>query len=243
MSAVMAGWLWIDPFPLNTQESATMRAMLRGVVGLGLVALLAGPAFAQGGRGFGMMGGGGVAMLIGNESVQKELKLDDTQVTKAKELADKNREKMTAAREELQNLDQEERRAKMTELQKEMNESSLKAIGEFFKPEQVARLKQISCQTRGAMAFSDPEIAKKLNITDAQKEEIKTISEESMAAMREIGQGFQDDREGTMKKMAEHRKETLGKIVAKLNDEQQKTWKEMIGAPFELKMEFRPRNN
>ena len=47
--------------------------------------------------------------LIGNESVQKELKLDDTQVTKAKELADKNREKMTAAREETKDLDQEER--------------------------------------------------------------------------------------------------------------------------------------
>jgi Spy/CpxP family protein refolding chaperone len=222
-----------------------MRAMLRGVVGLGLVALLAGPALAQGqGRGMGMMGGGGVGMLIGNESVQKELKLDDTQVTKAKELADKNREKMTAAREELQGVDQEERRTKMTELNKQMNESTMKAIGEFFKPEQVARLKEISCQTRGAMAFADPEIAKKLNITDAQKEEIKTISDESNASMREIFQGAQDDREGAMKKIAELRKETLGKIVAKLNDEQQKTWKELCGAPFELKMEApRPRNN
>ena len=36
-----------------------------------------------------------------------------------------------------------------------------------------------------------------------------------------------------MKKLAEHRKETLTKVVAKLNDEQQKTWKEMLGAPFE----------
>jgi Spy/CpxP family protein refolding chaperone len=222
-----------------------MRAMLRGVVGLGLVALLAGPALAQGGgRGMGMMGGGGVAMLIGNESVQKELKLDDTQVTKAKELADKNREKMMAAREETKDLDQEERRTKMTELNKEISDSTLKAIGEFFKPEQVARIKQISCQTRGAMAFSDPEIAKKLNITDAQKDEIKSITDESNAAMRELFQGFQDDREGTMKKIAEHRKETLGKVVAKLNDEQQKTWKELVGAPFELKMEPpRPRNN
>jgi Spy/CpxP family protein refolding chaperone len=245
MGAVIAGCPWIDFLLFNTQESATMRAMLRGVVGLGLVALLAGPALAQGqGRGFGMMGGGGVAMLIGNESVQKELKLDDTQVTKAKELADKNREKMTAAREELQGLDQEERRTKMTELNKEMNDSTMKAIGEFFKPEQVTRLKEISYQTRGAMAFADPEIAKKLNITDAQKDEIKSINDESQTAMRELFQGLQDDREGTMKKIAEHRKETLSKIVAKLNDEQQKTWKEMIGAPFELKMEApRPRNN
>jgi Spy/CpxP family protein refolding chaperone len=222
-----------------------MRAMLRGAVGLGLVALLAGPAFAQGGgRGFGMMGGGGVAMLIGNESVQKELKLDDTQVTKAKELAEKNQEKMTAAREETKDLDQEERAKKRTELSKEMTESTLKAVAEFFKPEQVARLKQISYQTRGYMAFSDPEIAKKLNITDAQKDEIKSIADEANGAMRELFQGFQDDREGTMKKIAEHRKETLGKVVAKLNDEQQKSWKEMIGAPFELKMEPpRPRNN
>ena len=44
-----------------------------------------------------------------------------------------------------------------------------------------------------------------------------------------------DDREGAMKKMAELRKETLEKAAAKLNDEQQKTWKELIGAPFEVK--------
>ena len=60
-----------------------------------------------------------------------------------------------------------------------MNDSTLKAVGEFLKPEQVTRLKQISYQTRGAMAFSDPEIAKKLNITDAQKDEIKSITDES----------------------------------------------------------------
>ena len=121
----------------------------------------------------------------------------------------------------------------MTELMKEVNESTQKAVAEFLKPEQLTRLHQCSTQVRGAMAFADPEIAKKLNITDAQKGEIKTINEESAEQMREIGQGFQDDREGTMKKMAEHRKETLAKIVAKLNDEQQKTWKELIGSPFE----------
>jgi hypothetical protein len=227
----------------NSQESATMRAMLRGVVGLGLVALLAGPAFAQvGGRGFGMMGGGGIGMLIGNESVQKELKLDDAQVTKAKELADKNGEKMRTFREETKDLDQEERATKRRELAKEMNESTLKAVAEFLKPEQVARLKQCSYQAMGAMAFSDPEIAKKLNITDAQKGEIKSITDDANAAAREIFQGFQDDREGAMKKLAEHRKETLSKVVAKLNDEQQKSWKELIGAPFELKMNP-PRGN
>jgi hypothetical protein len=40
--------------------------------------------------------------------------------------------------------------------------------------------------------------------------------------------------------MAELNKETLGKAEKKLNDEQQKTWKELIGAPFEVKYEPRP---
>src|SRR5262249_41437950 len=162
---------------------------------LGLVALIAGPALAQGqGRGFGMMmGGGGLGMLIGNESVQKELKLDDAQVAKAKEIGEKNMEKMRSFREETKDLDREERQTKMTELRKEMNESTLKAVGEFLKPEQVTRLKQISCQTLGMMAFSDPEIAKKLNITDAQKDEIKTITDDASASIRELFGDIQND--------------------------------------------------
>jgi Spy/CpxP family protein refolding chaperone len=220
-----------------------MRTILRGMVGMGLIALLAGPALAQGqGRGFGMFGGGGVSMLIGNESVQKELKLDDKQVEKAKEIAQKNMEKFTAAREEFQNLDQEERRTKMTALGKEINESTLKAVAEFLKPEQITRLNEVSYQARGAMAFNDPEVAKKLNLTDAQKSEIQTIVTDSNAEVREIFQSAGDDREAAMKKVAEHRKETLSKVTAKLNDEQQKTWKEMIGAPFEIKYPPRPQN-
>lgn len=216
-----------------------MRTMLKAVLGLGLVALVSSPAFAQGGRGFGMGGGGGYAMLIGNEGVQKELKLDDTQVEKAKEFAEKAREKMTEARSKLEGLEGEERRTKMQEIQKEMNEEAMKSFGDFLKPEQIKRLKQISYHQRGIMAFSDPEIAKKLNLTDAQKTEIHSIGQEMQSQMGELRQQFQDDREGAMKKMAELRKETLEKAVAKLNDEQQKTWKELIGAPFEVR--FQPR--
>jgi len=219
-----------------------MRAMLTGMVGLGLVALLAGPALAQQGRGFGMMGGGGISMLIGNASVQAELKLDDQQKEKAKEVADKNREKMTAARADFEGLDQDARRTKMAELTKEMNASTLKAVGEFLKPEQIARLHQISYQARGAQAFSDPEVAKKLSLTDAQKSDIQSIVQDSFGAMTTIRQENSDDREAMMKKMGELRKETLTKVAAKLNDEQQKTWKELIGAPFEVKYEPRPNN-
>jgi hypothetical protein len=227
---------------LAPEEFATMRTMYRAMFGLSLAAALASPALAQGqGRGFGMGGGGGsLSMLIGNESVQKELKLDDQQVEKAKEFATKAQEKMRDVREQLQGLEGEERATKQREIMKEMNEMAMKAFGDFLKPEQVTRLKQISYHARGAGAFSDPEVAKKLNLTDSQKGDIQSINQEMMSQSREIFQSAGDDREAAMKKLAELRKETLEKATAKLNDEQQKTWKELLGAPFEVKFTPRP---
>jgi chromosome segregation ATPase len=211
-----------------------MKATFRMMVGLGLVALLASPPAAQAqGRGRGGMMG--LGQLLGNSGVQKELKLDDQQIEKAKEVAAKTREKAQEAREQLQGLDQDERRTKMQQLNQEMNASALKAAGEFLKPEQLTRLKQINNQLRGAQAFSDPEIQKKLNLSDSQKSDIQSIAQESQQEMRTIFQENQDDREAAMKKIAELRKTTLTKVEGKLNDEQQKTWKELIGAPFEYK--------
>jgi hypothetical protein len=216
-----------------------MRTMIRSIIGLSLIAMLAAPAFAQGRGGFGMYGGGGLSMLIGNASVQKELKLDDQQVEKAKDFTQKAMEKMQEARAQLQGLEAEERRTKMQEINKEMNASALKAFGEFLKPDQITRLKQISYQTRGAMVFGDPEVASKLNITDSQKSDIQSIVEESRGKMP-TREDFTDNREAAMKKAAEVQKETLAQVTAKLNDEQQKTWKELVGAPFEIKYEPRP---
>jgi len=211
-------------------------------MGLGLLALIAGPAVAQQGRGFGFGGGGNLATLAANTGVQKELKLDDQQVEKAKDLAEKTREKMRETRETLQGLEGEERRTKQQEISREMNASGLKALGEFLKPEQIARLKQISYQVRGVIAFSDPEVQRKLNLTDSQKSDIQAMVQELGTESRTIFQDNQDDREAAMKKIQELGKQTLSKAEAKLNDEQQKSWKELLGAPFEFKPDPRPNN-
>jgi cytochrome c553 len=218
-----------------------MKTMYRAMFGLSLAALFATPAFAQGRGGFGR-GGGGIAFLMSNVSVQKELKLDDDQTAKANEAGQKL---MAAMREKSQDLSQEERREKMPAIMKEINESAMKSIGEFLKPEQVARLKQITTQTQGIRAFSDPEVAKKLNITDSQKSDIQTIAEATMEELRGVPYGqdqSEEERATNQKKRAEINKGAMEKVAAKLNDEQQKGWKELIGAPFELKMNPRPAN-
>jgi hypothetical protein len=220
-----------------------MRTLFRSMVGLGLVALLTSPALAQGRGGFGR-GGMSLAGLLGNGSVQKELKLDDQQIEKGKELAEKMREESREKFQGLQDLSQEERRTKMQEITKEINDSTIKAVAAFLKPEQIARLKQISFQQRGLQAFSDPEIAKKLNLTDTQKTDIQEINREIMESTRGLisQDSSPEERAEGMKKINEARKTGLTKAEAKLNDEQQKAWKELLGAPFTLVMEPRPAN-
>jgi len=186
--------------------------------------------------------GGSYAGLLGNESVQKELKLEDQQIEKAKELGETAQKKFADFRSSSEGLSQEERMTKGQELNREINASTMKSAGEFLKPEQITRLKQISYQQRGVTAFSDPEVQKKLNITDSQKTDLHAIAEELRTEGQTIFQENRDDREAMMKKMGELRKQTLAKAEAKLNDEQQKTWKEMLGSPFEIKYPPRPNN-
>jgi Spy/CpxP family protein refolding chaperone len=216
--------------------------MSKTMFALGVVAFLAAPAMAQQGRGGGR-GMGGAAFLLGNASVQQELKLDAGQIDKAKAVADKAREKFTAARESLQSLEGEERAKKQRELSTEVNTETHKAVKEFMKPEQVKRLYQITHQVQGAQAFTDEHFQKHLKLTDAQKSDIEGIVQASGQEMRKIFQENQGDREAIQSKMTELRKETLTKVESKLTDEQKASYKEMLGAPFEVKFEPRPGGN
>jgi hypothetical protein len=216
-----------------------MRTMSKTIVALGVVAFLAAPALAQQGRGGGGRFGG-AAMLLSNASVQQELKLDAGQIEKAKAVAEKARDKFMAARDSLQNLQGEERAKKQRELASEVNSETHKAVKEFMKPEQVKRLYQITHQQQGPFAFTDEHVQKHLKLTDAQKSDIEGIVQASGQEMRKIFQENQDDRQAAMAKVTELRKETLAKVESKLTDEQKASYKEMLGAPFEVKYEPRP---
>ena len=210
-----------------------MRACFKAAMAFGMVAVLAGPAMAQGRGGMGMMGGGPVG-LLGNPSVQKELKLDESQISKATDLATETGEKMRGLRDQLSDLQGQERMAKQQELSKPINEAAMKTASAFLKPEQVKRLHEIEIQQRGATALSDPMIAKKLGVTEEQKAKVKTILDEQQADMQELRQSAGNDFQAIMPKMQALRKETNTKVMALMSEDQKKTWKELTGEPFEL---------
>jgi hypothetical protein len=217
-----------------------MRGFVKTAMAFGLVALLAGPALAQGGRGGGGFGGG-PANLLGNPAVQKELKLDEAQIEKATKLATETREKMTSLGEQLQDIPQNERMAKRQELAKPINESAMKTAAAFLKPEQIKRFHEIELQQRGIQALSDPIVTKKLSITTEQETKVKSLATDMQSEVAEIMQSAGDDRAAAMLKVTTLRKETLTKVMALMTDDQKKTWKEMTGEPFTVPpMQRRP---
>ena len=246
-----------------------MKTLACFILTMGLAALTASPSFAQrqpGGQGrggFGAGGQGGVANLIRNEAVQKELKMDKDQTDKATEAVKKVSDKHADEFTKLRDLAQEERRTKTTELTKIVSEETLVALGEVLKPEQMKRLKQIELQRAGIVAFTRPDVEKALAFNDEQKGKVKTIADESATKMRELmGAGGPGGARGArgaggaggaggaragaapdQAKIAALRKEMSEKVMLVLNDDQKKTWKDMTGDAFEMPARVAPKKD
>lgn len=229
-----------------------MRLHGKIVLATGLALLLASAGQAQeqkqrrpqagqfpGGRG---MGFGGPGMLLRNEGVQKELKLEKEQVEKAEEALKGVMGKYQDQFAKLRDLGREEAREKMQEMMTSINTESMKALDSVLKPEQVARLKQIQLQQEGAQAFAKPEIQKALKLSDDQKEKVKLITEDYDKERRALFQPG-GNVQGGFEKMGALRKETMERVQAVLTDEQRKAWKELTGEPFEVRFQFRRPNN
>jgi Spy/CpxP family protein refolding chaperone len=222
-----------------------MRRICVTALALALFGLVVQPISAQQqgrGQGRGGFGRGGLAGLLQNESVQKELKLDKEQIDKVKDAVTKVQDQHKEARAQLADADPQERRAKMQELNLVVSTEVLKAVGDILSSDQTKRLKQIDLQQAGAHAFTRPDVLEALKLTADQKDQIRTITIDSDKEMRELAQTGGSDAEGRQK-IAVLRKQTGDKVQAVLVDEQKKTWTALTGTPFQVQFQQRGRQD
>jgi hypothetical protein len=218
----------------------------RIVLAVGFVAGLGVALAQQPGRG-GFGGGmGGPGMLLMNKGVQEELKLTDEQKERIQGVGKATFEKYQDDFADLRNLPQDEQREKRTALMKKIGDENDKAYGEILSKDQSKRLKQINWQNMKARAFLDEDVQKAIKMTDEQKDKVKTINADAEKAFAEAnprrggggGGGFDAE---AFKKMQEKRtemqKETLEKVNAVLTSDQKVAFKDLTGAPYEVKFE------
>jgi type 1 glutamine amidotransferase len=174
--------------------------------------------------------GPSAAMLVRQETVQKELKLSTDQLKKAEELSEKMREKTQG----VLALEEPERGQKLQAL----NQENDKALAGILTPEQAKRLKQIVYQQQGTSALATPDVAKALGFSDEQRKRIADISAETGRKARELVQPGAPPDQATRVKMEALRKAGSEQILAILTDDQRKAWKDLQGEPFKGQISF-----
>ena len=202
------------------------------------------PPEGRGGRrgGFGQAGRGvGRLALLRIEAVQKELDLVDTQVgdieTLRTELRGERGER--GQRGGSGDLSDEERQARIEQMRAQAQKRAqleVEKLDKVLLPHQMERLTEIYVQVAGASALQDPQIAKQLKITDAQRKQLATAQSEAMNKVREQMQELRQsgDREAMRAKMTELRKEADKQVLAVLSAEQQTALDKLKGDPFEM---------
>jgi hypothetical protein len=123
------------------------------------------------------------------------------------------------------------------EFQKQRAEQKAK-LAEILLPHQMKRLTEIYIQQLGTRALDEEDIAKELNVTEAQKSQIAKIREDGSAARRELfaGGGGQSDaeREANRTKMEQMRKADDEKILGLLTADQKTKLEDLKGKPFAM---------
>ncbi len=214
-----------------------MKLLCKCLLTVGLAALLAAPALAQGRRGG--RGPGGFNLLE-NKSVQEELKLTKEQIDKSKALAEEVRKTHDEDFKKIREMSDEDRR----DLMKKVNDETMKGLAGILKEDQLKRYKQIQLQQQSRMGpnvLLNPDVEKELKLTDDQKSKIKTIAEDTQKEARALREGGGQPGPETFQKMQAISKEGMEKASATLTDDQKKTWKSLTGEPFEMKFDGPPR--
>jgi Spy/CpxP family protein refolding chaperone len=193
----------------------------------------------QGRRGGGMLGRGNMIGLLGNEAVQKELGIGESEKEKLTSIGqaygEDIREQFSGAG-DFQNATPEERQkmmAKFQETNQKLMAKYVPQIKEALKPEQFTRVQQISWQAGGSAAFSDPELAKTLDISKEQQEKIAALNQEyaqKQGALFTGGGGGQE----AFAKLRELSQERDQKATEILTKEQKEKFEQLKGKPFDL---------
>ncbi|MGQ0635932.1 MAG: hypothetical protein ACT4QC_15070 [Planctomycetaceae bacterium] len=175
--------------------------------------------------------------MLGAEPVQKELKLSDDQKGKLDQLRQDAFAQMAGGFGgrgggggfgRFQEMSEEERQKFRDDMRKR-NEETEQKLAAILQDDQNKRLKEIGLWQRGGGALADETVAKELNLSDDQKEQIKAIQEEIGERMRknfEENQGdFQKIGEENAKVLTDANLEYLGVLT----EEQNKKFETMKG--------------
>jgi len=192
-----------------------------------------------------LLGGDAFFGLLQHEKIQKELNLTEEQKGKIRELLKGVFEEMRERSGGMEQLTPEQRREKFQHLREQsaaQAEKVKKQLLEILSPEQLARLKQLRLQLQGLGAFTDPEVASTIQLTEEQRAKLRQLREEMQQKTREIWGSLRElSREERAAKQGELREkvrqlheEMMKKALDLLTPEQREKFEKLLGEKADL---------
>jgi Asp-tRNA(Asn)/Glu-tRNA(Gln) amidotransferase C subunit len=176
--------------------------------------------------------------MVFRDAVQEELKLTDEEKEKLEEHLREQLPDIMPFFESLQDVQGEEREAKLKAFRKKAHEKLTPVLKATLKQDQTKRLHQLMLQQEGALALwhGEPAIGKELKITDEQRKQFMAIVQDLQKKVGPLIKEAQSggDPQEIRPKVMKIKKEHEDQIEALLTDAQKKQWKEMLGKPVAL---------
>ena len=196
--------------------------------------------FAQGqisGQGF-RMGGDSpndTSHLLSSESVQKELALTDDQKVRLQKLRD-DQESGHPFFGGIRGLSQADIQKKLDEHAK----GTRAKIAKILDQQQMKRLNELNIQLAGVAALAFDDVATKLELTDEQKNQLKSVADESRRRLTALFPANEEQLRDAQKRQERQQQQTeianerKSKALAILTEEQKVKFEKMQGEKFDV---------
>lgn len=205
-----------------------MRMSPKWILVLAALAMGIAPARATAKEGFVPEEGAIDLVLLRQESVQQELRLNAAETQKIHDFVSVQWKKAQA----INDLSPDQRNPKFQELERE----NQRFLDQTLQPAQRKRLRQIALQAAGLLCVTRPDVATELNLTEEQKQKARQLQQLARKEIQELLDS--PSREGRKEKLQELRMTSRNRLMELLTDQQEVKWKEMTGPRFEGRFKF-----
>jgi len=173
--------------------------------------------------------------LYRNDSISKALNMTPQQLERLNKVSDPIQTKFAADVAKLgPNLTAGERAARVAQLQQQYANEWNKSAADIFNEQQAARYRQLQLQYGGFNAFNDPDLARRFNLTDAQRRMLNESIDWSRGQMADYYRLPPAERERALRLYRDYRTQYNERFNRFLTPDQVRTWREMTGEPFDF---------
>jgi len=171
--------------------------------------------------------------------VTKSLNLNDKQVGQLRDLDTTIQGRMRDDYGKLGDIPEKDRFSRTQDLNRTYMNDWNKGARDIFNEDQAKRYGQLQLQYGGFGSLSDPDIQKRLNLTEEQQKDLRGQIDWSVQQQGQYNSPDLDADKRT-KLYEDYRKAYQERWNKYLTPEQQKSWKSMSGDPYEFKLSVPP---